>query len=84
MHILLQRTGLKTYAHGKSVLPWVKNVGKPYAGKPHVRFDEEGLGSPALYSTECGNIKNRLSIINQLTLLRKSMIYLHGWSVRYY
>jgi len=30
----------------------VKNVGKPYAGKPHVRFDEEGLGSPALYSTE--------------------------------
>ncbi len=36
---------------GKTVLPWMKNVGKPYAGKLHVRFDEEGLGSPALYST---------------------------------
>ncbi|MDF2927599.1 MAG: hypothetical protein K0R57_6513, partial [Paenibacillaceae bacterium] len=33
------------------VLRKVKNVGKPYAGKPHVRFDEEGLVSPALYST---------------------------------
>ena len=22
----------------------VKNIGKPYAGKLHVRFDEEGLG----------------------------------------
>ena len=21
------------------------NIGKPYEGKPHVRFDEEGLGS---------------------------------------
>jgi hypothetical protein len=21
------------------------NIGKPYKGKPHVRFDEEGLGS---------------------------------------
>jgi hypothetical protein len=29
----------------------VKNVGKPYAGKPHVRFDEEGLAVPALYFT---------------------------------
>ena len=29
----------------------VKNIGKPYEGKPHVRFDEEGLGLPALYST---------------------------------
>ncbi|WP_223837220.1 hypothetical protein, partial [Paenibacillus oceani] len=28
-----------------------KNIGKPYAGKPHVRFDEEGLVIPALYST---------------------------------
>jgi hypothetical protein len=34
------------------VLLTVKNVGKPYAGKPHVRFDEEGLADPALYSTE--------------------------------
>ncbi|OUS75228.1 hypothetical protein B1748_19030 [Paenibacillus sp. MY03] len=33
------------------VLRKVKNVGKPYAGKPHVRFDEEGLVVPALYST---------------------------------
>ncbi len=38
----------------KYVLPKVKNVGKPYAGKPHVRFDEEGLVNPALYSTEHG------------------------------
>ncbi|MHB8842960.1 MAG: hypothetical protein ACYC56_14435, partial [Candidatus Aquicultor sp.] len=32
-------------AHGR------KNVGKPYEGKPHVRFDEEGLvgSSPSLY-----------------------------------
>jgi hypothetical protein len=36
----------------KYVLRKVKNVGKPYAGKPHVRFDEKGLASPALYSTE--------------------------------
>ncbi|REK55333.1 MAG: hypothetical protein C6W55_10105 [Thermobacillus sp.] len=27
----------------KYVLRKVKNAGKPYAGKPHVRFDEEGL-----------------------------------------
>jgi len=27
------------------------NIGKPYEGKPHVRFDEEGLESPALYSS---------------------------------
>lgn len=36
----------------KYVLREVKNVGKPYAGKPHVRFDEKGLEPPALYSTE--------------------------------
>ena len=23
-------------------MPSVKNIGKPYAGKPHVRFDEGG------------------------------------------
>jgi len=27
------------------------NIGKPYEGKLHVRFDEEGLVSPALHST---------------------------------
>jgi len=27
------------------------NIGKPYEGKPHVRFDEEGLAIPVLYST---------------------------------
>jgi hypothetical protein len=27
------------------------SIGKPYEGKPHVRFDEEGLVSPALHST---------------------------------
>jgi len=31
------------YHVAKYVLRKVKNVGKPYAGKPHVRFDEEGL-----------------------------------------
>lgn len=35
----------------KYVLLKVKNVGKPYEGKPHVRFDEEGLANPVLYST---------------------------------
>ena len=29
----------------------VKNIGKPCAGKPHARFDEEGQVKPALYST---------------------------------
>lgn len=29
----------------------MKNIGKPDAGKPPVRFDEEGLEVPALYST---------------------------------
>ena len=28
---------------GKCACLGVKNIGKPYAGKPHVRFDEEGL-----------------------------------------
>ena len=27
------------------------SIGKPYEGKPHVRFDEEGLAIPVLYST---------------------------------
>ncbi|MBD2845610.1 hypothetical protein IDH44_10455 [Paenibacillus sp. IB182496] len=40
------------YHMAKYVLRKVKNVGKPYAGKPHVRFDEEGLVLPVLYSTE--------------------------------
>ncbi|AEI40762.1 hypothetical protein KNP414_02201 [Paenibacillus mucilaginosus KNP414] len=31
----------------------MKHVGKPYAGKPHVRFDEDG-GIPALNSTYRG------------------------------
>jgi hypothetical protein len=30
----------------------MNNIGKPYAGKPHVRFDEGGQAEwPALYST---------------------------------
>jgi hypothetical protein len=29
----------------------MKNIGKPDAGKPPVRFDVEGLEVPALYST---------------------------------
>jgi len=27
------------------------NIGKPYEGKPHVRFDEERLAAPAFHST---------------------------------
>jgi len=27
---------------GKQRMPSVKNIGKPYAGEPHVRFDEGG------------------------------------------
>jgi len=26
------------------------NIGKPYEGKPHVRFDEEELGSAQLFT----------------------------------
>lgn len=40
----------------KYVLRRVKNVGKPYAGKPHVRFDEEGLAKPVLHSTICSKV----------------------------
>jgi hypothetical protein len=29
----------------------VKNIGKPCAGEPHARFDEEGQATPAPYST---------------------------------
>jgi len=28
------------------------NIGKPYEGKPHVRFDEERLVAPAFHSTK--------------------------------
>ncbi len=28
--------------------PFLKNIGKPYAGKPHVRFDEGGLARACL------------------------------------
>jgi len=28
------------------------NIGKPYEGEPHVRFDEEGLAIPAFHSTD--------------------------------
>jgi len=30
------------------------NIGKPYEGKPHVRFDEEGLGSAQPFTLELG------------------------------
>jgi len=30
------------------------NIGKPYEGKPHVRFDEERLVVPAFHSTRQG------------------------------
>ncbi|RAI87281.1 hypothetical protein DET54_117146 [Paenibacillus pabuli] len=28
------------------------NIGKPYEGKPHVRFDEEGLGFAQPFTLE--------------------------------
>jgi hypothetical protein len=34
-----------------TVIPMVKNVGKPCEGKLHARFDEEGLANPAFHST---------------------------------
>ena len=37
----------------------MKNIGKPDAGKPPVRFDEEGLEVPALYSTLVGTFIKR-------------------------
>ncbi|MEA3223426.1 MAG: hypothetical protein U9P49_09735 [Thermodesulfobacteriota bacterium] len=37
---------------GDSACLTMNNIGKPYAGKPHVRFDEGGQAEwPALYST---------------------------------
>ena len=36
-----------------TVMHMTKNVGKPYEGKPHVRFDEGKEGkSPLTYSTQ--------------------------------
>ena len=41
---------------------WKKMIGKPYSGKPNVRFDERELDiehaatTPALYSTETNNL----------------------------
>jgi len=29
-----------------------KNIGKPYAGKPHVRFDEGAVATPLLYQPD--------------------------------
>ncbi len=39
-----------------ATLDWyiLTNIGKPYEGKPHVRFDEEGLKYSALYSSSQG------------------------------
>jgi len=41
----------------------VKNVGKPDKGKPHVRFDEEGLATPAFYSTKRRDYRNNSGIL---------------------
>lgn len=45
-HIPRKRDGVA------AIMCKVKNVGKPYAGKLHVRFDEGGAWEPVLYSTE--------------------------------
>jgi len=39
------------------------NIGKPYEGKPHVRFDEEGLG-PAQPFTLAGALTDLGGVIN--------------------
>ena len=35
----------------------MKNIGKPYAGKPHVRFDEGAVAIPLLYSIKENKIR---------------------------
>ena len=50
--------GSYTGRPSESESPWKKMIGKPYSGKPNVRFDEGELEiehattTPALYSTE--------------------------------
>jgi len=39
----------------------VKNIGKPYAGKPHVRFDERGLGTQSSTLREANYGRDRLA-----------------------
>ena len=56
---------------------WKKMIGKPYSGKPNVRFDEGELEieplatTPALYSTETNNhfLFIPLSLIYSLSIL---------------
>jgi hypothetical protein len=43
--ILAEQAGLKKLCLGLSASARKKNIGKPYEGKPHVRFDEEGMKS---------------------------------------
>jgi len=33
------------------------NIGKPYEGKPHVRFDEEGLGPAQPFTLVIGSVQ---------------------------
>ena len=57
MHSMVECTGatpsvaLVKQKSGKCACLGVKNIGKPYAGEPHVRFDEGGQAKPVLYST---------------------------------
>jgi hypothetical protein len=49
----------------------MKIIGKPYSGKPNVRFDEGELEiepfatTPALYSTEAPKKKNQYSVVKE-------------------
>ena len=51
-------------------------IGKPYSGKPNVRFDEGELEiepsatTPALYSTESVKKSNRYSIVKERSMVR--------------
>ena len=43
------------------------NIGKPYEGKPHVRFDEEGLGPAQPFTLACGFLLGWRRVASSLT-----------------
>lgn len=52
------------------------SIGKPYEGKLHVRFDEEGLVSPALHSTRYEYTLGRHMIYLLINVLQMLVCYL--------
>ncbi|MCK6078662.1 hypothetical protein KZX70_27870 [Paenibacillus silvae] len=45
------------------------NIGKPYEGKPHVRFDEEGLGFAQPFTLE-----SRQALCNEQEMVKEKRI----------